>query len=188
MASVERPETLSEVRVPRLVRDEAVTPAANVAPVRLAAATEPAAPVIEPVIAFVTVRSVKNPASRRAPVAPREPVEVMLFDPIARVPPIVRDERVPTLVSEDAVTPAARVEPVSVPAGALPVMFPVRFPVKLPVPEVKKRLVEDAVVAKKLVEVAEVEVELTAVKFWRVEEPVTSSWPPIFANKMFGSK
>lgn len=47
--------------------------------------------------------------------------------------------------------------------------------VKLPPePVVKKRLVLDAVVAKKLVEVAEDEVELRAVKFWRVEEPETS--------------
>ena len=37
-------------------------------------------------------------------------------------------------------------------------------------PVVAKRLVLEAVVAKELVEVAEVEVELIAVKFWRVEE------------------
>jgi len=43
-----------------------------------------------------------------------------------------------------------------------------------PKPEilVPVRLVVLAVVAKKLVEVAEVEVELTAVKFWRVDEPL----------------
>ena len=35
---------------------------------------------------------------------------------------------------------------------------------------VAKRLVVEALVAKKLVEVAEVVVELMAVKFWRVEE------------------
>ena len=40
----------------------------------------------------------------------------------------------------------------------------------------------------RLVVVAEVLVELVAVKFWRVEEPVTSRLPPIFANKELGSK
>ena len=44
-------------------------------------------------------------------------------------------------------------------------------------PEVEKRLVEEAVVEKKLVVVAEDEVELTAVKFWRVVEPMTRRSP-----------
>ena len=39
---------------------------------------------------------------------------------------------------------------------------------------VEKRLVEDAVVANKFVVVALVPVAFTKVKFWRVEEPVTS--------------
>ena len=48
----------------------------------------------------------------------------------------------------------------------------IRPAVRLPIfPEVEKRLVEEAVVAKKLVVVAEVVVELIAVKFWRVVEP-----------------
>jgi hypothetical protein len=47
------------------------------------------------------------------------------------------------------------------------------------VPEVAKRLVDEAVVAKKLVEVAEEDVELTAVKFWRVVEPTTVSAPSV---------
>ena len=58
----------------------------------------PAFPVTDPEMALVTVRSVKKPARRRAPVAPREPVEVMLLEPIARVPPRVREESVPTEV------------------------------------------------------------------------------------------
>src|ERR1035437_9312907 len=71
---------------------------------------------------------------------------------------------VPRLVSDDERTFAAKVAPVSVPAGAVPEMLPVKFPVKLPVPVVKKRLVVEAVVnvplvAKRLVEVAWVEVE-----------------------------
>jgi hypothetical protein len=41
------------------------------------------------------------------------------------------------------------------------------------VPEVEKRLVDEAVVEKKLVEVELEVVELRAVKFWRVEEPLT---------------
>ena len=50
-----------------------------------------------------------------------------------------------------------------------------RAPPRVRVPrlaEVEYRLVLLAVVLKKLVDVAEVEVELSAVKFWRVEEPV----------------
>ena len=41
--------------------------------------------------------------------------------------------------------------------------------------------------AKELVEVAEVEVELRAVKFWRVVEPVMRRFPPILAKVVFGS-
>ena len=41
----------------------------------------------------------------------------------------------------------------------------------------EKRLVEEAVVLKKLVVVAEVPVALTKVKFWRVEEPTTRRSP-----------
>ena len=47
----------------------------------------------------------------------------------------------------------------------------------LPFPAVKKRLVLDAVVAKNEVEVAFVEVEFPAVKFWRVDEPVERMLP-----------
>ena len=53
--------------------------------------------------------------------------------------------RVPTEVREEETTFAASVVPVSVPAGAVPVMLPVRFPVAF----VKKRFD-----AKKLVDVA----------------------------------
>ena len=89
---------------------------------------------------------------------------------------------VPTEVSEDATTFAARVVPVSVPAGAVPVIFPVRLPVTLPVrfpvPFVKKRLVveavvEKSVVANKLVVVAFVDVEFKKVMFWNVDEALT---------------
>jgi hypothetical protein len=66
-----------------------------------------------------------------------------------------REPRVPTDVRDEERTFEAKVAPVSVPAGAVPVMFPVRLPVAL----VKKRLVVDAVVAKKFVEVALVVVE-----------------------------
>ncbi len=44
-------------------------------------------------------------------------------------------------------------------------------------PVVEKRLVDEAVVAKKLVVVAEVVVELRAVKFWRVVEAVVCKAP-----------
>ena len=129
------PETASEVNVPTEVSDDAVTPEAKVPPVSVPAAAVtvifavpsndvplivlafcravavPAFPVTPPDIALVTVRSVKNPAVNLAPVAPREPVEVMLFVPMARVPPRVSDVRVPTLVRLEAVTPVPRVDP-----------------------------------------------------------------------------
>jgi len=86
--------------VPTLVREEATTFAASVVPVRDPAG---AAPVILPAMAFVTVRSVKKPAVSLAPVAPSEPVEVMLFEPMARVPPMVK---APVELNEDvAVAP-----------------------------------------------------------------------------------
>jgi len=81
-----------------------------------------AVPVILPAIAFVTVRSVKNPAVSLAPVAPRDPVDVILFVPIARAPPIVRPVSVPTDVSDDPVTVAFNVVPVNVPAAAVIVL------------------------------------------------------------------
>ena len=52
--------------------------------------------------------------------------------------------------------------------------------VKLPpVPVVKNKLVVEAVVEKREVEVALELVELTAVKFWRVVEPTTSKSPAV---------
>jgi hypothetical protein len=93
----------------------------------------------------------------------------------------VRLAMVPKEVRDEAVTPAAKVVPVSEPAGAepviLPVTLPVKLPVRLPVPEVKKRLVVEALVAKKEVVVALVVVELVAVKVWRVVEPELN-WLP----------
>ena len=77
--------------------------------------------------------------------------------------------REPRDVSDEAKTFEARVAPVSDPAGA----DPMRVPVRLPVAEVKKRLVVEAVVAKKLVVVALVPVALVKVRSWRVEDPVT---------------
>ena len=138
-------------RVPMVVRFERVVMAFWEAPVTVAAE-----PVTEPVIAFVTVRSVKKPLERRAPVAPRAPVEVMLFEPIARVPPRVREERVPTEVSDEARTFEARVAPVRVPAGAVPVMLPVTLPVRAP----KKLVAVIDGLYREVVEVALVEVEL----------------------------
>lgn len=46
-----------------------------------------------------------------------------------------------------------------------------------PLKEAAKRLVEEATVLKKLVEVELDEVELRAVKFWRVVEPITKRSP-----------
>jgi len=92
------------------------------------------------------------------------------------------------VVSDEVTTFDARVVPVNEPAGAEPEMFPVTLPVnvpvKLPVPLVKKRLVVEAVVVKKLVEVLLVVVEFNPVKFWRVVEPVCKVfekvvWPAV---------
>jgi hypothetical protein len=86
--------------------------------------------------------------------------EAELRNPPVRVERPVTDKfaSVPTEVREDAVTPAARVFPVKLAAATEPAE-PETFPVKLPVPEVKKRLVELAVVAKKFVVVAAVVVD-----------------------------
>ena len=95
------------------------------------------------VVAFIPVKfcRVEEARERKPPVRVERPETERL-------------ERVPTEVRELARTLEARVAPVKVPAGAVPVMLPVRLPVKFPVPEVKKRFVELAVVAKKLVVVA----------------------------------
>ena len=72
----------------------------------------------------------------------------------------------------------AKVEPESsVSQPKMPLVQVTKDPeaqVERPKPEilVPVRLVVEALVAKKLVVVAEVEVELTAVKFWRVDEPL----------------
>jgi uncharacterized protein YqcC (DUF446 family) len=50
---------------------------------------------------------------------------------------------------------------------------------------VKKRLVEDEVVEKRVVVVALVEVLLRAVKFWRVVEPVTRRLPVVKVSIVF---
>jgi hypothetical protein len=181
-ARFERPETVRDVSVPSEVRDEAVTPEARVLPVRLAAATEPAEPVTDPEMAFVTVRSVKNPAVRRAPVAPREPVEVMLFVPIARVPPNVSEVSVPTLVRDEAVTPAAKVEPVSEPAGAEPLIEPL-------IVFVTERLVVVALVIvefadAKFVEVAAVVVERPTLRNACVVEAVQTKPEAVSMEKV----
>ena len=61
--------------------------------------------------------------------------------------------------------------------SAVPVAFPKRrVPVLL---LVAKLLVDEAVPAKKLVEVLLVDVLFVAVKFWRVEEPVATRFPNV---------
>jgi hypothetical protein len=68
---------------------------------------------------------------------------------------------------------------VPVKLAALEIVWPLILPaVMRPVLRaVEKRLVLEAVVAKKLVEVAEVPVALMKVKFWRVVEPITKRSP-----------
>lgn len=92
-------------------------------------------PVMLPVMAFVTCRSVNQPLVSLAPVAPSEPVLVILLAPMASVPPMVKLESVPTLCRDDAVTPAASVAPVRVPAGAITTLpaAKVNWPVALTV-------------------------------------------------------
>ena len=117
-------------RVPTLVREDAVTPEFKVEPVRVPAAAvtviaaEPSK--FTPLIARAVARVVAVDAFPvRAPVkvvADIEPVPVMLFEPIARAPPIVKPVKVPTLVRDEAVTPEFRVAPERVPAAAVTVI------------------------------------------------------------------
>src|ERR1019366_4264897 len=100
----------------------------------------------------------------------------LIVSPDPSVPPPMVEEAddwkpksTPRDVREELTTLEARVVPVRFPAGAEPVMLPVRLPVAV----VKKRLVVEALVAKKLVVVAEVPVALTKVKFCRVVDDVT---------------
>ena len=135
VARVVRPETLREVSVPRDVRAAAVTTAARVEPVRLAAATEPALPVTEPVIGLVAVRLVKTAlvANRFVEVADVPVLLVRVTVASDERPETVNDPSVPTLVRDDAVTPEASVFPVSADAATEPAE-PETFTVRLPVP------------------------------------------------------
>ena len=91
-------------------------------------------------------------------------------------PPIVEEAldwkpaSIPREVREEAVTPDARVAPVRLAAATVPEKEPDE--VMLPTfRAVANRLVDEAVVAKKLVLVELVVVDWSPVKFWRVEEP-----------------
>ena len=97
--------------------------------------------------------------SSRASILP-----MMVFDPIRRVPAEAVMSWLP------------------VPEKVMPAPTPVmaKFLVVVPASKVRveaKRLVDDAVVEKKFVVVAEVPVAFTNVKFWRVVEPVNASVP-----------
>ena len=100
----------------------------------------------------------------------------------------VSEPSVPTDVNDEETTLDARVVPVRVPAGAVPVIFPVKLPVRLPVPLVKNKLVVLAVVEKKFVDVELVVVELVPVNACKVVEPVCKTSPANLANEIFGSK
>jgi len=119
-------------------------------------------------------RVVEARTMRLVVVAPPKMVSPPLSVPLPMVEEALdwKPVRIPRDVRDELTTLEARVVPVSDPAGAEPVMLPVRVPVRLPVPEVKKRLVVEALVAKKFVVVALVPVAFTKVKFWRVVEPV----------------
>ena len=87
------------------------------------------------------------------------------------------EERVPTDVSDEAVTPAARVLPVNEPAGALPEIFPIKLPVAV---DQKRFVVEAVPETKRLVVVAEVVVEFPPIvrpptmvveAFWKMFVP-----------------
>ena len=74
-----------------------------------------------------SIRLVPAPVPVLMPVVPFKvvpvivPPPVILFDPMAMLPPMVKPVKVPTLVKEDPVTPELRVLPVKVPAGAMTV-------------------------------------------------------------------
>jgi hypothetical protein len=89
----------------------------------------------------------KSPPATSSRVLPKEAPESASIPSQSPAPPVI------------AVQKAERVVP--------------EVPKIVRVPPPTERLVVLAVVAKKLVEVAEEEVELTAVKFWRVVEPLT---------------
>jgi hypothetical protein len=88
-----------------------------------------------------------------------------------RLERVVRPEvtlRVPVRLAADEIVWPFRRPAVITPAWMFPVLS-----------DVEKRLVDEAVVAKKLVVVALVPVALTKVKFWRVEEPLESRLPKV---------
>ena len=58
---------------------------------------------------------------------------LLVFEITKGAPLTVSEVSVPTDVSELAVTPFARVAPVKVPAGAVPLTLPVTLPIKVPV-------------------------------------------------------
>jgi hypothetical protein len=161
--SVEAPETVSDESVPTLVSDEARTFAASVAPVSVpAGATTAAVPAAvmrplpltvkvgmavdepnEPVLPLTVARVVPFPTEVTSP------VKLALVVTVAALPPIERLAAVP-------------VRPVPAPVNDEPVTAPVAVTVlavrALMDPVFANRLVVEAVVAKKLVEVALVDV------------------------------
>ena len=75
------------------------------------------------------------------------------------------------------VAPVSSTSQPNVPPAQVKTLFDWQVERPAPLKRAVKRLVEEAVVLKKLVEVALELVELTAVKFWRVVEPTTKRSP-----------
>src|ERR1019366_844769 len=194
---VEEADDWKPKSTPRDVREELTTLEARVVPVRFPAGAEPVMLPVRLPVAVVKKRLVVEAlVAKKLVVVAEVPVALtkvkfcrvvddvtkrlvvvappLIVSPDPSVPPPMVEEAddwkpksTPRDVREELTTLEARVVPVRFPAGAEPVMLPVRLPVAV----VKKRLVVEALVAKKLVVVAEVPVALTKVKLCRVVEP-----------------
>ena len=82
------------------------------------------------------------------------------------------------MVGVQAKVPSSTSQPNS-PPDQVSTLFAVQVESPAPLKRALKRLVEEAVVEKREVVVAEVEVEFEAVKFWRVEEPFERRVPKV---------
>ena len=211
LASVARPE---ELRVPakRLVEKKSV----EVAAVVVARVAVKFCNVVEPttrrspeeLMVDVAVPPIRSWLPASVPEKSEVVVASVVVDLLARKPPVKVDEAVemkplkkPNVVvvetpqdcgvqakaaPESASVPSQRPAPPVIAVQKAERVVP-EVPNKVSVPPPTDRLVVLAVVAKRLVVVAELEVELTAVKFCKVEEPVTKRSPPILAKRILGS-
>lgn len=113
------PLTATAVSVPTLVRLDAVTPLASVAPLNVPAAAVTVIAAVPSKLTPLIARAVASAVAVAAlpVVLPLLPVMLPVMGAVT-----VSAAKVPTLVSDDAVTPAASVAPLKVPAAAVTVI------------------------------------------------------------------